>query len=123
MTLFKPRVGKVIFTQTTGGLSVIIPKKKLIWFRKIKFVFVYVKKKRKRKVFGIEKSDLCLLNKTKSFSLKKKYIYIYILDLFLRTRKNWFLVCIYIKKKDLFYNKKFRFVYRKNQICFSFMKK
>ena len=28
MTLFKPRVGKVIFAQTTGGLSVIIPKKK-----------------------------------------------------------------------------------------------
>ena len=26
MTLFKPQVGKVIFTQTTGGLSVIIPK-------------------------------------------------------------------------------------------------
>ena len=26
MTLFKPRVGKVIFAQTTGGLSVIIPK-------------------------------------------------------------------------------------------------
>ena len=25
MTLFKPRVGKVIFAQTTGGLSVIIP--------------------------------------------------------------------------------------------------
>ena len=26
MILFKPRVGKVIFTQTTGGFSVIIPK-------------------------------------------------------------------------------------------------
>ena len=26
MTLFKPRVSKVIFAQTTGGLSVIIPK-------------------------------------------------------------------------------------------------
>ena len=26
MTLFKPRVGIVIFAQTTGGLSVIIPK-------------------------------------------------------------------------------------------------
>ena len=25
MTLFKPRVGKVIFAQTIGGLSVIIP--------------------------------------------------------------------------------------------------
>ena len=25
MTLFKPRVGKVIFVQTTGGLCVIIP--------------------------------------------------------------------------------------------------
>ena len=25
MTLFKSRVGKVIFAQTTGGLSVIIP--------------------------------------------------------------------------------------------------
>ena len=32
MTLFKPRVGKVIFAQTTGGLSVIIPK----------FYFLYV---------------------------------------------------------------------------------
>ena len=39
-------------------------KKFLIWFRKIRSVFVRVKKK---KVFGIEKSDLCLLNKTKSF--------------------------------------------------------
>ena len=28
MTLFKPRVGKVIFAQTTGGLSVIIPRLK-----------------------------------------------------------------------------------------------
>ena len=28
MTLFKPRIGKVIFAQTTGGLSVIIQKKK-----------------------------------------------------------------------------------------------
>ena len=27
MTLFKSRVGKVIFAQITGGLSVIIPKK------------------------------------------------------------------------------------------------
>ena len=27
MTLFKPRIGKVIFAQTTGGLSVIIPNK------------------------------------------------------------------------------------------------
>ena len=27
MTLFKPRVGKVIFVQTTGGFAVIIPKK------------------------------------------------------------------------------------------------
>ena len=25
MTLFKPRVGKVIFAQTTGGFAVIIP--------------------------------------------------------------------------------------------------
>ena len=38
-------------------------KKKLIWFRKIRYVFVHVKKI----VFGMEKSDLCLLNKTKSF--------------------------------------------------------
>ena len=29
MTLFKPRVDKVIFALTTGGLCVIIPKKKL----------------------------------------------------------------------------------------------
>ena len=28
MILFKPRVGKVIFAQTTGGLCVIIPKPK-----------------------------------------------------------------------------------------------
>ena len=32
MTLFKPRVGKVIFSQTTGGLSVIIPNK-YDWFK------------------------------------------------------------------------------------------
>ena len=43
-------------------------KKFLIGFRKIRLVFVHVKKI----VFGIEKSDLCLLNKTKSFGLKKK---------------------------------------------------
>ena len=54
-------------------------KKKLIWFiKKIRFVLVCVKKKKK---FGKEKSNLCLLNKTKSFGLK-------ISDLFLRTRKN-----------------------------------
>ena len=34
MTLFKPRVGKVIFAKTTGGLSVIIQKKKKKWERK-----------------------------------------------------------------------------------------
>ena len=70
-------------------------KKDLIWFRKIKSIFVHLKKK---KVFGIEKSDLCLLNKTKSFGFKK------ISDLFLRTRKIgfWFV----LKKSDLFYNKK-----------------
>ena len=45
--------------------------KKLIWFRKIRSVFVRVKKK---KVFGIEKSDLCLLNKIKSFCFKKYQI-------------------------------------------------
>ena len=39
-------------------------KKFLIGFRKIRLVFVHVKKI----VFGIEKSDLCLLNKIKSFS-------------------------------------------------------
>ena len=32
MTLFKPRVGKVIFAQTTGGLSVIIPKQYYTYF-------------------------------------------------------------------------------------------
>ena len=58
--------------------------KNLIWFRKIRSIFVHVKKK----VFGIKKSDLCLLNKTKSFGLKKKS------DMFLRTRKIgfWFVL-------------------------------
>ena len=58
--------------------------KNLIWFRKIRSIFVHVKKK----VFGIEKSDLYLLNKTKSFGLKKKS------DMFLRTRKIgfWFVL-------------------------------
>ena len=37
MTLFKPRIGKVIFAQTTGGLSVIIPKK-----YKSSVCFVYI---------------------------------------------------------------------------------
>ena len=35
VTLFKPRVGKVISGQTTGGFNVIVPKKKKeinIWF-------------------------------------------------------------------------------------------
>ena len=75
--------------------------KNLIWLRKIRSVFVHVKKI----VFGIENSDLYLLNKTKSFGLKKKRI----LDLFLRTRKIgfWFVLK---KKSDFFYNKKFRFV-------------
>ena len=45
-------------------------KKKKKWFGlEIRYVFVYVKKK--KIVFGKEKSDLCLLNKTKSFGLKK----------------------------------------------------
>ena len=41
-----------------------------MWFglEKLDLFFVYVKKI----VFGIEKSDLCLLNKTKSFGLLKK---------------------------------------------------
>ena len=72
----------------------------MIWFRKIRSIFVHVKKI----VFGIEKSDLCLLNKTKSFGLKK------ISYLFLRTRKIgfWFVLK---KKSDLFHNKKkYRFV-------------
>ena len=46
-------------------------KKFLIWFRKIRSVFVHVKKK--KKAFGIEKSNLCLLNKTKPFGFEKKY--------------------------------------------------
>ena len=50
----------------------------MIWFRKIRSVFVHVKKKEEEEVFGIEKLDLCLLNKTKSIGFKKKYIYIYI---------------------------------------------
>ena len=37
---------------------------------KLDSFFVYVKKKKKK--IGIEKSNLCLLNKTKSFGLKKK---------------------------------------------------
>ena len=42
--------------------------KNLIWLRKIRSVFVHVK----NKVLGIENSDMYLLNKTKSFGLKKK---------------------------------------------------
>ena len=45
-------------------------KKKNDLVQKIRYVFVYVKKK--KIVFGKEKSDLCLLNKTKSFGLLKK---------------------------------------------------
>ena len=45
-------------------------------------ICVVIKKKKKKKEFGLEKSDLCLLNKTKSFDFFKK-----IPDLFLRTRK------------------------------------
>ena len=70
----------------------LVIKKKRIWFRKIRFVFVCVEKI----VFNKEKLDMCLLNKTNSFGfflIKKS-------DLFLRTRKNGFLVCI--KKSDLF---------------------
>ena len=48
MTLFKPRVGKVIFTQTTGGLSVIIP---FIYKRNLKRVKVKVQL---LKVLGLE---------------------------------------------------------------------
>ena len=78
----------------------------MIWFRKIRFVFVHVKKKKK---IGIEKSDMCLLNKTKSFGLKKKKS-----DMFLRTRKIgfWFV----LKKNQIYFvtkNKK----RKKNQIC------
>ena len=50
------------------NLDLCCDKKILIWFRKIKSIFVHVKKI----VFDKEKSDLCLLNKTKSFGLKKK---------------------------------------------------
>ena len=60
---------------------------------------------KKKKVFGIEKSDLYLLNKTKSFCFKKK-----ILDFFLRTRKIGFGLFKKKKKSNLFYNKKVRFV-------------
>ena len=59
-------------------------------------------KKKKKKKNGLEKSDLCLLNKTKSFDFKKKYQIC-----FWELEKNWFLVCI--KKK--------------NQICFLTKKK
>ena len=53
----------------------------------------------------MEKSDLCLLNKTKSFGLKK------ISYLFLRTRKIGFWFVLKKKKSDLFHNKKkYRFV-------------
>ena len=47
----------------------------LIWLEKIRYVFVHVKKKN----FGEKNLDMCLLNKTKSFGLKKK-----ISDLFLK---------------------------------------
>ena len=36
-------------------------------------------------VFGENNLDLCLLNKSKSFGLKKK-----LSNLFFRTKKNWF---------------------------------
>ena len=66
--------------------------KKNFWFglKKSRYVFVYVKKI----VFGKEKSNLCLLNKTKSFGLK-------ISDLFLKTRKIGF--WIECKKSDMFW--------------------
>ena len=38
MTLFKPRVGKVIFDQTTGGLSVIIPEGSIAGFEECRVI-------------------------------------------------------------------------------------
>ena len=58
---------------------------------------------RKKIVFGEKNSYLCLLNKSKSFGLKKKKS-----NLFFRTKKIGFLVK---EKSDLSYDNK------KNQIC------
>ena len=44
MTLFKPRVGKVIFAQTTGGLCTIIP-----FFLTDFSYFLLIPKKEKKK--------------------------------------------------------------------------
>ena len=63
---------------------------------------------------------MCLLNNTKSFGLKKKKKEHQIYFLELEKIGFWFV----LKKNQIFlYNpkKKKRFVYRKNQICFSFM--
>ena len=59
---------------------------------------------KKKIVLDKEKSDLCLLNKTKSFGFKKYQI------CFLKIKKNWFLVCI--KKKN-----QICFVTKKKKIC------
>ena len=83
--------------------------KNLIWLRKIRSVFVHVKKK----VLGIENSDLYLLNKTKSFGLKKKNI-----RSVFENQKNWFLVCIKKKNQICFITKNLDLQRaRKNQIC------
>ena len=68
----------------------------MIWFRKIRSVFVQVKKK----VFGIEKSDLCLLNKKKSFSFKN------IRFVFGKLKK--LVLNLYVKKLDFFSKEKFQ---------------
>ena len=67
---------------------------------------------KKKVVFGDKNSDLCLLHKIKSFDLKK------VSDLFLRTKKKWFLITEK-KKSDLFFirvkrmKKKFSFFFKK----------
>ena len=76
--------------------------KNLIWLRKIRSVFVHVKKK--KSFWRNKNSDLCLLNKTKSFGFFKKNI-----RSIFENQKNWFLVCI--KKNQI------RFITKKNKIC------
>ena len=74
MTLFKPRVGKVIFAQTTRGLPVIIPKinvvpldpkmplADLVYICYQRFIYIYIYIERVPKIalliFGKKKKNL-----------------------------------------------------------------